>query len=153
MRSPLTAEALDAWRSMLFASSQVVQALGADLEEQHGLPITWFDVLGRLRQAPDGQLRMHELEKQSVFTRSGITRLADRIENAGFIERVRSSSDRRGVYLRITDAGIKKLDDVWPDHQQSIWRHFASRLNPSDLNALQRAAQKISAAQEAPRSV
>lgn len=146
MTSSLTAEALDAWRSMLFASSRVVQALGADLEEQHGLPITWFDVLGRLRQAPDGQLRMHELEEQSVFTRSGITRLADRIENAGFIERVRSSSDRRGVYLRITDTGIKKLDDVWPDHQQSIWRHFASRLTASDLKALQRAAQKISAA-------
>jgi len=148
MESPLTAEALDAWRSMLFASSHVVQALGTDLEEQHGLPITWFDVLGRLRRAPGGRLRMHELEEQSVFTRSGITRLADRIENAGLIERVRSSSDRRGVYLRITDAGISKLDEVWPDHLQSIWRHFARHLDVSDLTALQRAAEKIGVARE-----
>ncbi|MDP9494315.1 MAG: MarR family transcriptional regulator [Actinomycetota bacterium] len=148
MKSSLTADALDAWRSMLFASSHVVQALGTDMEEQHGLPITWFDVLGRLRQAPEGRLRMHEMEEQSVFTRSGITRLADRIENAGLIERVRSSSDRRGVYLRITDAGIEKLDEVWPDHQQSIWRHFARHLDASDLKALQRAAQKLRAAQE-----
>jgi len=68
------------------------------------------------------------------------------------IERVRSSSDRRRVYLRITDAGIEMLDEVWPDHQQSIWRHFARHLDASDLKALQRAAQKINAAQEEPRS-
>ncbi|MEX2651199.1 MAG: MarR family transcriptional regulator [Acidimicrobiia bacterium] len=151
MKSPLTAEALDAWRAMLFASSHVVQALGADMEEDHGLPITWFDVLGRLRQAPEGRLRMHELEEQSVFTRSGITRLADRIENAGLIERVRSSSDRRGVYLRITNAGIEKLDEIWPDHQRSIWQHFARHLDASDLRALQRAAEKIKAAREESR--
>ena len=142
MAARLTSEALSAWRSMLFASSRVVRLLEEDMASQHGLPITWFDILGRLRQA-GGRLRMHQLEEQSVFTRSGITRLADRMETAGLIRRVRSATDRRGVYLEITEAGGAKMDEVWPDHQNSIQRHFADRLDDDDLRALRVAAEKL----------
>ena len=111
--------------------------------EQHDLPITWFDVLGRLKQAPGQQMRMHQLEEASLFTRSGLTRLADRLEEAGLVRRDRSVEDRRGVYLAITQAGIDRIDAVWPDHQLSIHEHFGRHLNYKDAEALIAATDKI----------
>ena len=134
---------LDAWRGLLFAHARVVEALEADMLEQHDLPITWFDLLSRLKQAPGRRLRMHQLEEASVFTRSGITRLADRLEEAGLVRRERSDEDRRGVYVAITQAGIDKIDEVWPDHMASIQRHFGQFLDVEDAQALEVAAKKV----------
>ncbi|MFV1999569.1 MAG: MarR family winged helix-turn-helix transcriptional regulator, partial [Acidimicrobiia bacterium] len=97
----------------------------------------------RLNQAPNKQLRMHELEESVLFTRSGITRLADRIEEAGLIRRERSAEDRRGVYLVITEAGIDKIDEVWPDHVASIQKHFGQYLMMQDVKSLQGLTEKI----------
>ena len=134
---------LDAWRGFLFANAKVVRALDADMLEQHDLPLTWFDLLGRLRQAPDHRLRMHQLEETSVFTRSGITALADRLETAGFVRRERSAEDRRGVYLVITQGGIAKIDEVWSDHEYSIQQHFGQYLDAKDAKAINTASKKI----------
>ena len=134
---------LDAWRGLLFAHAKVVRALEADMIEQHNLPITWFDLLSRIKQAPGQRLRMHELEEASIFTRSGITGLADRLEQAGFVRRERSAEDRRGVYLAITEAGIDKIDEVWPDHELSIQNHFGQHLDPKGAKALQGVSEKI----------
>ena len=134
---------LDAWRGFLFANAKVVRALDADMLEQHDLSLTWFDLLSRLKQAPDQRLRMRQLETASLFTRSGITAFADRLENAGFVRRERSTEDRRGVYLAITQAGIDKIDEVWPDHQLSIQRHFGQHVDPVGAKALQAVSQKI----------
>lgn len=143
MSDVLDEKTLAAWRGLLFAHAKVIRRLEADMHEQHDLPITWFDVLSRLNQSPDGRLRMHELEEVSVFTRSGITRLADRLEAAGLVRRKRSPEDRRGVYLAITAAGRAKIDEVWPDHVASIQRHFGQYLNRRDAESLQTAAGKI----------
>ena len=143
MTSKLKPETLEAWRSVLFAQAKVLRALEADMMEQHDLPTSWFDVLGRLNQAPEKRLRMHELEESVIFTRSGITRLADRIEEAGLIRRERSPEDRRGVYLVITEAGIAKIDEVWPDHLVSIQKHFGQHLSVKDVKSLRSATQKI----------
>jgi len=143
MNENLEPRMLDAWRGFLFANAKVVRALDTDMVEQHGLSMTWFDLLSRIKQAPGQRLRMHQLEEASLFTRSGITGLADRLENAGFVRRERSVEDRRGVYLAITQAGIDKIDEVWPDHQLSIQNHFAQHLDPEDVKALQATTQKI----------
>ncbi|MFV1998779.1 MAG: MarR family winged helix-turn-helix transcriptional regulator [Acidimicrobiia bacterium] len=143
MTSNLEPETLEAWRRLLFAQAKVLSALEADMLEQHDLPMSWFDVLGRLNQAPGKRLRMHELEESVLFTRSGITRLADRIEESGLIRRERSAEDRRGVYLVITEAGIAKIDEVWPDHVASIQKHFGQYLNTQDVESLRNATQKI----------
>ena len=134
---------LDTWRGFLFANAKVVRALDTDMIEQHDLSLTWFDLLSRIKQAPDQRLRMHQLEEASLFTRSGITGLADRLEKAGFVRRERSAEDRRGVYLAITQAGIDKIDEVWPDHQLSIQKHFGKHLDPEDVKALQATTEKI----------
>ncbi len=134
---------LDAWRGFLFAHAKVVRSLEADMIEQHDLPLTWFDLLSRIRQAPGQRLRMHQLEEASLFTRSGITGLADRLEQAGFVRRERSPEDRRGVYLAITQAGTDKIDEVWPNHELSIQKHFGQHLDPKGAKALPAATEKI----------
>jgi DNA-binding MarR family transcriptional regulator len=134
---------LAAWRGLLFAHARVMRRLEDDMLEQHDLPITWFDVLGRLKQTPDGRLRMHELEEVSVFTRSGMTRLADRLESAGLVRRERSPEDRRGVYLAITPAGRAKMDEVWPDHAASIQKHFGKHLSAGDAESLRAVTDRI----------
>jgi len=143
MTPDIESEALTAWRGLLFAQAKVLGALEADMMEQHNLAMSWFDVLGRLNQAPGKRLRMHELEESVLFTRSGITRLADRIEEAGLIRRERSAEDRRGVYLVITQAGIDKIDEVWPDHVASIEEHFGQYLDGRDIESLRDATRKI----------
>jgi len=134
---------LEAWSGLLFAHSRVIQGLERDMLGQHGLSLTWFDIMGRLKQAPEGRLRMHELEDASVFTRSGMTRLVDRIEEAGFVRRARSAEDRRGVYVEITSAGRQKIDAVWPDHVASIEQHFGRYIDGAEAKVLQRASARI----------
>ncbi len=143
MTESLEPRMLDTWRGFLFANAKVVRALDTDMIEQHDLSLTWFDLLSRIKQAPGQRLRMHQLEEASLFTRSGITGLADRLEKAGFVRRERSAEDRRGVYLAITQAGIDKIDEVWPDHQLSIQKHFGEHLDPEDVKALQATTEKI----------
>ena len=143
MTETVETDMVDAWRGLLFAHAKVVRALEADMLEEHDLPITWFDLLSRLKQAPDQRLRMHQLEEASVFTRSGLTRVSDRLEEAGFVRREQSAEDRRGVYLAITQAGIDKIDEVWPDHLVSIHKHFGQYLDRRDAESLQTATEKI----------
>ncbi len=84
MTESLEESMLGAWRGFLFAHAKVVRALEADMLQQHDLPLTWFDLLSRIKQAPGQRLRMHQLEEASLFTRSGITSLADRLEKASY---------------------------------------------------------------------
>lgn len=151
MANELDDSTLDAWRGLLFAYAKVIRRLEADMLEQHALPITWFDVLSRLSQSPDGRLRMHELEGVSLFTRSGLTRLADRLEAVGLVRRERSPEDRRGVYLVITAAGRAKIAEVWPDHTTSIQKHFGQYLDAGDAESLRAVTAKILELDEALR--
>lgn len=143
MEEALQPETLAAWRGLLFTEAAVIRALEKDMLEQHELPITWFDLLGRLARSDERRLRMHELEEASMFTRSGITRLADRLEEAGLVRRERSAEDRRGVYLAITEAGVAKMNEVWADHERSIQEHFGQYLDSKDTAAIRNAAEKV----------
>ncbi len=95
---------------------------------------------------------MHELEEASLFTRSGLTRLVDRIEESGFVRRERSTKDRRGVYVVITKERNDKIDRVWPDHVASVSKHFGQYLD-RDAEAVQTAAKKILAGEAMPTAV
>ena len=128
-------------------------ALEADLLEQHDLPLTWFDLLNRLREAPEQRMRMNDLKDASLFTKSGITRLIDRIEASGFVTRVRSGKDRRGVYVAITRAGNDKINQVWPDHVASVWKHYGQYLDGDDMDAVETASRKILADADVPTAV
>ena len=134
---------IEAWVSQVYAHATVMRSLDDELVAQHELPLTWFDVLSRLKQADGQRLRLHELQEASVLTRSGITRLVDRIEAKGFVKRERSEEDRRGVYVVITQAGLDKLESVWRDHFMSIEQHFGRHLNAKDVAALKTANSKV----------
>jgi DNA-binding MarR family transcriptional regulator len=133
----------DAWKGILFVHSHVVRALESDLLKSADLPLTWLDVMNRLNEHPERRLRIHELADVSLFTRSGLTRLIDRIEDAGYVRREHSTTDRRGVYVTLTDAGGDKLESLWPDFTTSIQEYFGRHLSRADVKAITAATTKI----------
>jgi DNA-binding MarR family transcriptional regulator len=135
---PTRPEALwnDAWRGVLFASSRVLRIAEPDLIARAGFPLTWLDVLAQLYDAPDNGLRMQELEERSLFTRSGLTRLVDRIEAAGLVRREPVPGDRRGVRIVLTSEGRRRHDEAFVEHFRLIEREFASRLTTDQQKAV-----------------
>src|SRR6476659_7409487 len=105
----LTPIELAAWRGMLRTHAALVRALDAELEQAHALPLSHYDVLIYLRAAPGRRLRMAELADSVLLSRSGVTRLVDRLERAGLVSRCPVEHDGRGVAAQITDAGVARL--------------------------------------------
>ena len=132
---PATAWA-DAWRGVLFAGAKVLRVAERDLVEREGFPITWLDVLAQLYDAPDNGLRMQELEERSLFTRSGLTRLVDRIEAAGLVRREPVPGDRRGVRVVLTPEGRRRHDRAFVEHMRVIEREFGGQLTPAGQQAV-----------------
>ena len=126
----------DAWRGVLFASSRVLRAAESDLMARAGFPLTWLDVLAQLYDAPGNTLRMQELEERSLFTRSNLTRLVDRIEAAGLVRREPVPGDRRGVRVGLTDEGRRRHDAAFVEHLDLIQREFGARLTREQQQAV-----------------
>src|SRR5664279_1407636 len=131
-----TAVWTDAWRGVLFTSARVLKAAEVDLIARAGFPLTWLDVLAQLYDAPGNSLRMQELEQQSLFTRSGLTRLVDRIEADGLVRREPVEGDRRGVRVALTDEGRRRHDEAFAQHWEILERIFADRLTPTQHQAV-----------------
>jgi DNA-binding MarR family transcriptional regulator len=126
----------DAWRGVLFASAKVLRIAERDLVEREGFPMSWLDVLAQLYDAPGNGLRMQELEERSLFTRSGLTRLVDRIEAAGLVRREPVPGDRRGVRIVLTPEGRRRHDAAFVEHLRVIEREFGGRLTPAEQQAV-----------------
>ena len=132
----LSRRELAAWRGMLEAHSAIVADLDAELEREHGLPLTSYEVLMYLADAPAGKLRMGELADRLLLSRSGITRLVDRLVRQGLIERERCEDDGRGYYARLTPLGRETLAAARPAHLAGVRRRFLDRLDPRQIDAL-----------------
>src|SRR5690349_18636384 len=102
--SLLSERELAAWKGMLATHSRLVHELDAELERRHGLPLSSYEVLMNLGSAEGDHLRMGELADRLLLSKSGITRLADRLEKQGLITRRRCHDDGRGYYAELTDA-------------------------------------------------
>src|SRR5687768_1409093 len=136
-RTPrLTAEQLTAWRTFLRAHSRVTRQLEADLVVEHGLPLASYDVLVQLVEAPDHRLRMTELAERVLLSRSGLTRLADRMEREGLVRREACASDARGLYAVLTDEGLARLRTASRTHLRGIDEYVIGRLTPRELSQL-----------------
>src|SRR5438045_7775862 len=96
---------LAAWIALIEAHAAAVESVEADLVRDAGLPLSWHEVLARLARSEGGAMRMQELARSVLLSKSGLTRLADRMETAGLIERSACESDRRGTNAVITDKG------------------------------------------------
>jgi DNA-binding MarR family transcriptional regulator len=126
----------DAWRGVLFATSRTLRIAEPELVERAGFPLTWLDVLAQLYDASEDGLRMQELEQRSLFTRSGLTRLVDRIEAAGLVRREAVPGDRRGVQVVLTPEGRRRHDAAFADHYKVIEREFGRRLTRAQQQAV-----------------
>ena len=133
-----------AWRAFLETYATVVPVLSDHIENELGLPLTWYDVLVKLQHySEDGRLRMQALSELVFLTSSGLTRLLDRMVEAGLVRRESTPDDRRGVYAVLTDRGREALDEVHPAHGQAVEEHFLRHLDDADADALSRAFEKI----------
>ena len=125
----------NAWRGVLYASARVLRVVDPTLIADCGMPITWLDVLSQLNDA-GGSLRIQELQERSLFTRSGMTRLVDRVEETGLVRREAVPGDRRGVLVVLTAAGRQRLAEAFAAHFPILEREFARRLTPEQHRAV-----------------
>lgn len=140
---PLTQAELAAWRGLLRVHSEVVGRLDAELERDHGLALTAYEVLISLADAPRRRLRMSELAGALLLSRSGLTRLVDRLERQGLVARERCEDDARGYFAVLTAKGARKLHAARPSHLAGVREHFLSKLDARDLDALARAWARV----------
>ena len=134
---------LAAWSTFLRAHARVVRELERELQADQDLALTDYDVLVQLAAADERRLRMSELAERLLLSRSGVTRLVDRLVSDGLVERVVCESDRRGQWAALTDAGNARLRRAAPTHLRGVAAHFLDRLSPDDLAALERMLAKL----------
>lgn len=135
-----------AWRSFLEAHARVIARLEQELARERELPLSWYDVLVQLSEAEGGRLRMSDLADAVLISRSGLTRLVDRMARAGLVERMPCPEDRRGTHVTLTEAGRARLEDAAPVHLRGIEQHFSRYLDDAQAETLRSVFQRIIAA-------
>jgi DNA-binding MarR family transcriptional regulator len=132
----LTEGELGAWRGLLRAYGCLAKRLDAELDQAHRLPMTSYEVLHHLHEASEGRMRMCELAERAQLSRSGLTRLVDRLEGEGLLERCSCNHDARGSYACLTEAGCERLEEARVTHLAVVREHFFSRFSELELGAL-----------------
>ena len=132
----LDAEELGAWRGMLRAHSALTKALDAELVRAHGLPLSSYEVLLFLADSPEGQMRMSELADGVLLSRSGLTRLVDRMEREGLLRRERCEDDARGWFAAITPEGREIFTRARKTHLDGVRERFLSHFTRDELRSL-----------------
>jgi len=132
----LTGIELGAWRGLLRVHAALVRELDAELDAAHDLPLSSYDVLIYLQAAPDKRLRMAELAESVLLSRSGVTRLVDRLEREGLIVRDTCTSDGRGCYAVLTDEGEELLSRARPTHLAGVRERFVRHFSDDELRQL-----------------
>lgn len=137
------------WRTFLTAHAAVIERIERDLAREDMLPLGHYDVLLALSEAPDRRLRMNELARAVVLSRSGLTRLVDRLEKAGLLRRERCDDDRRGCYAVLTEEGLAAMRRTWPVYAGGIEEHFGRHLDDEEVATLTEALGRVLAAARA----
>jgi DNA-binding MarR family transcriptional regulator len=133
---PLTPDELAAWRGMLAVNAHVTRVLDAEMQAAHGLSVSAYEVLMFLGDAPGHRMRMSEIADGVLLTRSGCTRLVDRLARRGFVVRTSADSDGRGLYAEITPEGLTMARAARRTHQAGGRREFLDRLSAEDQRRL-----------------
>jgi DNA-binding MarR family transcriptional regulator len=140
---------LATWRDFLIAHARLIRLLDEDLRAEHDMSLAEYDALLQLAEANGRRLRMHQLAERVLLSRSGVTRLIDRLVADGSVERSHCSTDARGAEAVLTDAGLDRLRRASRTHLRGISDHFVEAIAPDDLEALARATSAIVAAIDA----
>ncbi|MTD43984.1 MarR family transcriptional regulator [Conexibacter sp. W3-3-2] len=132
----LSPRELGAWRGMLRAHAALTKALGTQLERDHGLPLTSYEVLMNLHDAPDRRMRMSDLACAVILSRSGLTRLVDRLAREGLLVREACGDDARGAYAVLTDLGVERVAAARRTHLAGVRALFLERFTPAEQELL-----------------
>jgi DNA-binding MarR family transcriptional regulator len=136
-------ERMQAWALLLQSHSVLTDVLNRELEEAGLVPLTWYEVLLQLYSAPDGRLPMRRLADSVLLSKSGITRLVDRMAAEGLLERRPCTEDRRVIYAAITDRGRTLFRKAGPVHRRGINRHFSAHITDAEARAVKSALSKV----------
>jgi DNA-binding MarR family transcriptional regulator len=139
-------DAIQTWRLFLKAHSTLVETLDQELQATKGLPLTWFDVMVRLVTEDEGRLPMNELADRVLLSKSGVTRLVDRMARAGLIERMACPTDRRVIWATLTDKGRKAFEEAAPIAYRGVQEHFTAFLTKTEMQAMRSGLGKITEA-------
>jgi DNA-binding MarR family transcriptional regulator len=139
----LTREELAAWRGLLRVHAALTKALDAELVREHDLPLSSYEVLLFLCDSPDGRMRMSELADGVLLSRSGLTRLVDRMERDGLLRRTRCEDDQRGYFAEITDEGRELFARARGTHLDGVRERFLSHLSGEEQRALAAIWEKV----------
>lgn len=146
MENSLKRKQLVAWQTFVTAHAVVIDLIEQELASAQQLPLSSYDVLLALVNAPNRRLRMHELAKAVVLSRSGLTRLVDRLEQEGLLARDRSGPDRRATYAVLTLKGFRAFRRAWPIYAQGILKHFVQHLTEQEMSTLSQMLERVIAA-------
>jgi DNA-binding MarR family transcriptional regulator len=132
----LTPTELRAWRGLVRAHTCLIKRLDAQLETEHGLPLTSYEVLLRLSDADGGKMRMHDIAASVMLSRSGLTRLVDRLERDGLVDRCSCENDARGAYAVITTEGRSRCAAARVTHRAGVRALFVAHYSEEELELL-----------------
>src|SRR5690349_11595391 len=134
---------LGAWRAFIHANARLLRRLDEELQAAHGLSLADYDALLQLVNAPGRRLRMSVLADRVLLSRSGITRLVDRLESSGMVARSACVTDARGAEAALTVAGLDRLRAASRTHLDGVERYFLAPVADDDRVAVERAANSI----------
>ncbi len=142
---PLTAHdpRLGPWRAFLTAHARVARRLDDELRAEHDLSVAEYDALLQIAETPTRRMRMRQLADQVILSKSGVTRLIDRLVADGLVERSACETDARGAEAVLTDAGMDRLRAASQTHLRGVSEHFLAVVGDADLEALERALRSI----------
>jgi DNA-binding MarR family transcriptional regulator len=132
------------WRATIAMMLLLPDRLGRELTKNHGLSLPDFEILVKLSEAPEAQMRMSHLADKTLASRSRLSHACDRLEKSGFITRQACEADGRGYWAVLTDFGWEKLNSAAADHVESVRSHLVDLLTPNEFAELGRIALKVS---------
>ncbi|MFC4532473.1 MarR family winged helix-turn-helix transcriptional regulator [Sphaerisporangium dianthi] len=144
MTTEITPQQLTVWRMVQRAQIQITRSLEVELLSGHDLAPAAYDVLARLSEAPERRLRMNDLAEKVLLSRSGLTRLIDRLQRDGLVEREACASDARGLFAVLTDAGGRRLAEATPTYLRAVRGQFPGVLDEEELRQCAATLAKLS---------
>ena len=134
---------LAAWRAFIVAHALVCRRLDEDLRVEHGMSLAEYSALLQLAGSPDRRLRMSQLANGVFLSRSGVTRLIDRLEADGFVARSHCPTDGRGSEAVLTDLGLDRLRSASAAHLRGIEQYFLAQIQAADLATIERSLGSV----------
>jgi DNA-binding MarR family transcriptional regulator len=134
---------LRAWKGLVKAHAALVKRLDSELEATHGLPLSHYEVLVALEHSQSQKMRMCDLADSVHLSRSGLTRLVDRLEREGLLCRACCTADARGSFAVLTDEGLRRLAEARPTHLAGVRRDIVARFSADELETLARLWERV----------